>query len=320
MFESDDYDQVLSQLDFPEAPEQLPSKNLDVIPRQKESLKTNNVDLKRPREVTNFQKNNLGYSNLNDTRKKTKSSDDSVSPTRIKKKILNSYFDHRSQRKFPGPAGLLTGSFEEKKDENICQMELLSQDVDFTQNYIHGDVFETPLWKRLLEDTKSLKEINTIRGTKHQAFVGNLQKKKAHTVIAFVESVDRSAVDPLITLRDKTGHIKCTLHRDAWSSFSPYIVAEYCALVIWRPTVLTTGSAFKKHYLNITLSNIWAIYSSAIISEDESLADGYLKTCEEDYTIIKMDRSLSDGNFSPENESLQESFDDLDNVFLDDVF
>ncbi|CAH2239952.1 jg3383 [Pararge aegeria aegeria] len=169
MFESDDYDQVLSQLDFPEAPEQLPSKNLDVIPRQEESLKTNNVDQKSPRVVTKFQTNNLGYSNLNDTRKKTKSSDDSVSPTRIKRKILNSYFDHRSQRKFPGPAGLLTGSFEEKKDENICQMELLSQDVDFTQNYIHGDVFETPLWKRLLEDTKSLKEINTIRGTKHQA-------------------------------------------------------------------------------------------------------------------------------------------------------
>lgn len=86
------------------------------------------------------------------------------------------------------------------------------------------------------------------------------------------------------------GTIKCTLHRDAWSTFSPYIISEYCALVLWKPTVLTTGSTFKKHYLNITLSNIYAMYSSAVLKEeDRVLPDGYLRVYEEDFTVIKIE-------------------------------
>lgn len=50
-----------------------------------------------------------------------------LSPKHTKRKMINSYFDHKSKRKFPGPAGLLTAGFEENKDETICQIELLSQ-------------------------------------------------------------------------------------------------------------------------------------------------------------------------------------------------
>lgn len=58
--------------------------------------------------------------------------------------------------------------------------------------------------------------------------------------------------------------------------------------MLWKPTVLTTGSAFKKHYLNITLSNIYAIYSSAVFNEeDKPLPEGYEKICEENFTLIK---------------------------------
>lgn len=85
-------------------------------------------------------------------------------------------------------------------------------------------------------------------------------------------------------------YIKCTLHRDAWSSFSPYIVSELCALVLRKPTVLTTGSALKNHYLNITLSNIHAIYSSAVLSEEtesKPLPENYQIICDNNITIIK---------------------------------
>lgn len=86
------------------------------------------------------------------------------------------------------------------------------------------------------------------------------------------------------------GTIKCTLHRDAWSTFSAYIISDYCALVLWKPTVLTTGNAYKKHYLNITLSNIYAIYSSAVLKEeDRVLPDGYLRVYGEDLTVIKIE-------------------------------
>lgn len=81
------------------------------------------------------------------------------------------------------------------------------QDVDFTQNNLRGDLFETPLWVRLLDDLKNwnLHDIDSIKTVKQQAISGNLRKRKAHTITAFVETVDRSATDPLIIMRDTTG-------------------------------------------------------------------------------------------------------------------
>lgn len=53
--------------------------------------------------------------------------DNFVSPKHLKRKIINSHFDQQSKRKFPGPAGLLTGVLEEAKDESIGEIEFLSQ-------------------------------------------------------------------------------------------------------------------------------------------------------------------------------------------------
>lgn len=57
----------------------------------------------------------------------TATATDVVSPKHTKRKMIHSYFDHKSKRKFPGPAGLLTAGLQDDKDENICQLELLSQ-------------------------------------------------------------------------------------------------------------------------------------------------------------------------------------------------
>lgn len=51
--------------------------------------------------------------------------------------------------------------------------------------------------------------------------------------------------------------------------------------------MLTTGGAFKKHYLNITLSNILAVFSSAVLKEERVLPDDYRIEYEDDYTVIK---------------------------------
>lgn len=50
-----------------------------------------------------------------------------VSPKHTKRKIIDSLFDTKSKRKFPGPAGLLSGTLEESKDDSIGHMEFLSQ-------------------------------------------------------------------------------------------------------------------------------------------------------------------------------------------------
>ncbi|KAJ8712321.1 hypothetical protein PYW07_005163 [Mythimna separata] len=346
MFESDDFDQVLSQFEFPEdvgtekkriedkhgVKEPNVIKNV-FVPK---TIQTGGVQSKAHNEniATKGQsavKNNENKKVVIQTSENVAVNiNNIISPKHTKRKIINSYFDHKSKRKFPGPAGLLTGGFEENKDETICQIELLSQDVDFTQNSLRGDLFESPLWARLLDDLKSwnLHDIDTIKTVKQQAITGNLRKRKAHTITAFVEAVDRSATDPLIIMRDITGSIKGTLHRDAWSTFSKYIASEYCAFILWKPTILTTGSAFKKHYLNITLSNILAVYSSAVLTDDadaKPLPDGYAKVYEEDYTVIKTQKNLEnigtdDTVTNRTDNNASDLFDELDSIFSEDIF
>lgn len=57
-----------------------------------------------------------------------------VSPKHFKRKIINLHFDQESKRKFPGPAGLLTGVLEEAKDESIAQIEFLSQVIKWSSS------------------------------------------------------------------------------------------------------------------------------------------------------------------------------------------
>lgn len=341
MFESDDFDQVLSQFEFPEdtlavnknnAGSKCGSDNTNLAKHDLETSQTNGARVLKlnedvPRNIELLVRNNENIPN-NSKENVVKSANNVISPKHTKRKMINSYFDHKSKRKFPGPAGLLTGGFEE--NENICQIELLSQDVDFTQNNLRGDLFESPLWVRLLDDLKTwnLHDVDSIKMVKQQAMTGNLRRRKAHTITAFVETVDRSVTDPLIIMRDTTGNIKGTLHRDAWSSFSKYIASEYCAFILWKPTILTTGSAFKKHYLNITLSNILAVYSSTVLADDaeaKPLPDGYKIVYEEDYTVIKTEKNL---NNIGSDETATNGFDtnatdlldELDTIFSDDVF
>ncbi|CAG9564730.1 unnamed protein product [Danaus chrysippus] len=316
MFESDDYDEILSQIELPQTSLAL---NLEV---SNEPTKNKENEKNISNECLSTLENREDIVSVNKSGRVIEDSLplNNLSAKHSKRKIINSHFNQKSKRKFPGPAGLLTGTLVETKDDSEGHLEVLSQDIDFTQNCLSHEIWESPLWKRLLEDTKSLGIINTIKSIKLQAVAGNLQKKKAEIVTAFIESVDRSAIDPLIIIKDDTDRIKCTLHRDAWNAFSSYIVSEYCALVLTKPTVLTTGSAFKKHYLNITLSNIWAIYSSALIDKDESLPEDCEKINEATFTIIKMERNGIEPNDSAINKENFELLDDLDNIFSDDIF
>ncbi|KAI5642155.1 hypothetical protein NE865_05847 [Phthorimaea operculella] len=345
MFESDDFDQVLSQFDFPEVPRQVDKNDEKAIENDENiqplshpesyTASAEKVVVKSP-QIDSASKqdtlcNGLPFKSPAKADNVNIIKETFVSPKHTKRKIINSHFDHKIKRKFPGPAGLLTGTLEEAKDETICHMELLSQDIEFSQNSLRGDLFESPLWLRLHEDLKEwgLHNIDDIRSIKQQAGTGHLRRRKAQTVTAVIETVDRSATDPLIIIRDSTGHIKCTLHRDAWSAFSKYVVSEFCAFILWKPTVLTTGGAFKKHYLNITLSNIYAVYSTTVLSEEERQPpNGYVILTDDDCTVIKVEAAPQDlgsnlnGSSNGFNEGRTEEnlLDDLESIFSDDVF
>ncbi|XP_041982399.1 uncharacterized protein LOC121735602 [Aricia agestis] len=308
MFESDDYDQALSQLDFPE--------ELNIVSPEKESTISNNPN--ETNTPTPVAKNSqIAFERPNNYEYPNKENFGHANPS--KRVLLDTHFDHKRKRKFPGPAGLLAGKLEKTKEESYSHIELLSQDVDFTPNNLFTDVLETPLWRRLLEDTRNLKDINTISSIKEQGFHSKLRSKKANTVIAVVEAIDRFGTDPLITLSDSTGQIKCTLHRDAWKSLSVFIVSQYCAFVLSRPTIFTTGNTLKKHYLNITLRNISKIYSSTVIRDKDDLPDGFEMSCEESFTIISATDSGSVSNISSNFEDVCSELDDLEGAFTEDM-
>lgn len=272
--------QVLSQFDFPEftSKEQLdlPTENStpnckhgsDVQNAQQRQLKTNRDNYEQIKtnhlnhEFPSSEKSIIISSN-NVTFNKSPNdfpTPDVSSLKHSKRKLLNSHFDTKSKRKFPGPAGLLIGTLEESTDDNIGQLELLSQvtiyklavylesfwyeiirdapilpvlkelslmyvkhtkwhlffitlfnynfqDIDFSENHLRRDIFETPLWLRLLEDmrTYGFGDVDSLKAIKQQALTGNLRKRKARTIMVFVEAVDRSATDPLVILRDASG-------------------------------------------------------------------------------------------------------------------
>ncbi|XP_053610603.1 uncharacterized protein LOC128675309 isoform X2 [Plodia interpunctella] len=220
MFESDDYDQILSQLDFPNLPRQSESKKPEQVNSVLiEKSQTQNVKEKNDHETNSSNTtdsqtvfiNNLNPQPRNNSpsipHSKNCESKKEVSPKHSKRKIIDSHFDYNTKRKFPGPAGLLTGSLQESKDESICQLELFSQDIEFSQNSLKRGLFDLPMWIKLQQDIVqwNLSEVDTIKSIKQKALAGNLRRRKAQTVTAFVETIDRSATDPLIVLRDTTG-------------------------------------------------------------------------------------------------------------------
>lgn len=112
----------MSQFDFPElaTKEKTFSQPAE---RPAPQLKTNyGIDSASPEENGDISSNNVTYNKTQDFQTPELSS-----PNHSKRKILNSHFNTKSKRKFPGPAGLLTGTLEESTDDCIGQLELLSQ-------------------------------------------------------------------------------------------------------------------------------------------------------------------------------------------------
>lgn len=115
----------MSQFDFPEVSNVLQSKKdsgeciqPSVTTNGHISNESEKTECDRTHNVLPSSKSPTGSNEILDKE---------ISPKHTKRKLIDSYFDHKSKRKFPGPAGLLNGSFKESKDELVCHMELLSQ-------------------------------------------------------------------------------------------------------------------------------------------------------------------------------------------------
>uniref|UniRef100_A0A1B6CTF2 Homologous recombination OB-fold protein OB-fold domain-containing protein n=1 Tax=Clastoptera arizonana TaxID=38151 RepID=A0A1B6CTF2_9HEMI len=217
-----------------------------------------------------FEENNTVFGqNTNDRNVYVDHCDQSNAHKTNKTPCRNSEFSLRKrQRKFPGPAGLLP-----ERGQNSCfgspirDLDLDgSLDTPKEELYSQpGSLFDEETWQCLISDLGSHRDILkilNIGSIKKKAAARCLTKKKVPFLAALLHSIDASAPDPCVILRDSTGEMHGTLHRNVWGEFGAELKTG-CVLVLRNVGVLSTGFISRRHYLNITSANLVTLYTTS---------------------------------------------------------
>ncbi|XP_025106250.1 uncharacterized protein LOC112571478 [Pomacea canaliculata] len=93
----------------------------------------------------------------------------------------------------------------------------------------------------------------------HRAKCRQLPKGKVPLMLGIIDSIDFTGIDAGVVVRDQTGQMQGTLHRDVLRDFGAELQAG-AAIVLRQVSVISPSS--RTHYLNITSANIVAIYPS----------------------------------------------------------
>ncbi|XP_039291042.1 uncharacterized protein LOC111051853 [Nilaparvata lugens] len=185
--------------------------------------------------------------------------------------ISNSSCIRARRRKFPGPAGILPErkniSFVADNDESNDECDPSMLEVS-SQGVASQSVLNDEPWQRLVADLDShppqvqqFLSSWTVAAVKRKASARMLPGHKVPYLAAILHSVQCSSPDPFLTLRDSTGEISGTLHRDVWQQFGDDIIVG-SVLVLINVGLLSVGTAPRRHYLNITENNLASIYSA----------------------------------------------------------
>ncbi|ESP01002.1 hypothetical protein LOTGIDRAFT_238375 [Lottia gigantea] len=202
----------------------------------------------------------------------------------------------RGKRKFPGPAGRLpklkpgevmnksTAVSPESENKGTTDVIMCSQ--------MNDDVFNESSWKLLKQDLGPDAEIIldqfSVSSSLTMASKKTLPQGKIPLLFVIVESLDLQGAGGSVVLKDKTGRIKGTLHRDVIKEYGADIqpgttlvlrqvvkLAVYSLLLmimypapvsIAFPPVVQVGVVSptnRTHYLNITPTNMVYLNSNA---------------------------------------------------------
>ncbi|XP_050414678.1 homologous recombination OB-fold protein isoform X2 [Patella vulgata] len=139
----------------------------------------------------------------------------------------------RVKRKFPGPAGRLpklkpgqhiekTASTSPESDNKLPQNVVMSSQAA-------DDGFNETSWQSLLQDLGEEAEIIldqfSVMSSLQKASKKLLPKGKIPLLLVMVESIDLQGAGASVVLKDKTGKIKGTLHRDVIKEYGADIQA-----------------------------------------------------------------------------------------------
>ncbi|RUS85442.1 hypothetical protein EGW08_006775 [Elysia chlorotica] len=182
-----------------------------------------------------------------------------------------------SERKFPGPAGLLPsmaslehlsstssaielvgttpGSLPKEKDNQEADHFLSSQSQ--TEN-----VCSLPQWRRMEEDlgndAQTLLNKFSIKTLLLRASRKMLSKGKTPLVFGVMETLDVQGADAGFVIRDQTGKMKGSLHKDLIQDPSTALQTG-CVLILRQVSVISPSS--RTHYLNVTPGNVVFVYT-----------------------------------------------------------
>ncbi|KAL3853399.1 hypothetical protein ACJMK2_016942 [Sinanodonta woodiana] len=178
---------------------------------------------------------------------------------------------YRSKRKFPGPAGILPKLSPGQSMDGVAIVGIGSPNPTATRlkedtvvsSQNSEDIFSDHPWQTLLKDLgddgKQLLSKFAISVILDKARRKQLPRGKVTLMFAVIESVDTLALDASVTLKDKSGKMQGTVHRDVLKEYESEFQAG-SVLVLRQVSVLSLTS--RNHYLNITPSNIVIIYQN----------------------------------------------------------
>jgi len=172
-------------------------------------------------------------------------------------------------RLFPGPAGLVSdvkndnisttsylNSVEELKNKTSTKsIEIKSQD----ERNLCGE----KAWKLLLNDLpNNFLQDYKISAVKDKANANHCDSMRVKFIAGILDYVDYSHDDPFVILKDSSGSIEGTIHRDIPLTYpgilEPNIVIFLCDVGLLKTT---TYVVTNKYHILVSLVNLLAIYS-----------------------------------------------------------
>ncbi|XP_077278928.1 uncharacterized protein LOC143906607 [Temnothorax americanus] len=174
-------------------------------------------------------------------------------------------------RIFPGPAGLIPHM---KNDNNISAASYLSSVEALEKNNAatkhieiksqdEKNLFGEKAWKLLLNDLpKNFLQDYKISTVKDKATSSHCESTKVKFIAGVLDYIDHSHDDPFVVLKDSTGSIEGTIHRDIPLTY-PGILEPNVVILLQDVGLLktTTYVVTNKYHILVSLVNLLAIYS-----------------------------------------------------------
>ncbi|XP_052279482.1 uncharacterized protein LOC127877547 isoform X2 [Dreissena polymorpha] len=179
------------------------------------------------------------------------------------------------KRKFPGPAGILpklsSGQCLDALSPSILANQRVSPEISKSPteescpvlSQTSEDVFVDTPWQSLMRDlgTEAPRLLNKFSIAATQLLAGKKQlvNGKAALVFGVIDMVESHGAEASITIRDPSGRMHGTVHRDLLKDHEAEMQTGTC-LVLKQVSIISVGS--RKHYLNITPNNLVSVYQT----------------------------------------------------------